>query len=295
MRSFLEVFYFQAKRLIKSVSTWIFLLLMIGSMWMVGTVVKESDTRTIGYVSNGSEATERIMSEVAKTSLMFDVKKYRSEEALLEDVTLGSVQCGFVFDKKFDEIIETLALRKSIEYVYSPYSLMGDVAKETVYSAVIKEAMPYFVVANEEEVFGRGDDEITEYIMKHFEGYFEGDEIFRINEVALERKPLAGGVRISPVHIVAMVYILAFGFVNNAGKRGRNERKATKTLSVSQKRLFNLTGVIATGIVFIGASEIAISCLGVNYTCLIEVILCLVLFLAMIVQKVFISFLISKS
>ena len=117
----------------------------------------------------------------------FDFVIVEDENELTSNVVNGQYECGFVFSDRFDEAFDTdrkVPLKKLIEYVHSPYTTKGEIAKERLFAEILKDYGNVVLTKDCERLFGTSskehDNEVSAYLLNANEEYLNSSEIFTI-------------------------------------------------------------------------------------------------------------------
>lgn len=184
----LRYIFYHLKALLKKRQTWaVIITLAFLAFVYSGITFPSIDNTFIGVVTAGSERAEEMVNSLEERDSLYKVKAYESSEELKKDILNGTLECGFIFDGNFDNMLERGKSKHLIEYVYSPYTTKGLAAKETVFSAFMENYSNEIIMAEYNKIFGSADDEtkeeIIESIKKSNEYYKNSDAIFDIESV----------------------------------------------------------------------------------------------------------------
>lgn len=171
------------KRYIRKRSTWIpiggliLLILLINSISM-----PQADNLLVGIVTNESIYAGKVMELINHGNSCFELVDYQEDEDVMADVQNGTLECAFVFDSRFDEKMKKGNLRHAIEYFSSPFSTKGEVAKETLFAALLEYYSEVVLTQSEADLFAEKDPERMKIILEQNERFKTGDELFYMEE-----------------------------------------------------------------------------------------------------------------
>ncbi len=100
-----------------------------------------------------------------------DFITYTSKDKMTEDISLGKIDSGYVFDDKFDKAVESLDFKKSIDYIVSSSSALQPVANEFIFGKILNKISPE--IANKYFDYEISAD-------KYYNEIFKGDTVFNI-------------------------------------------------------------------------------------------------------------------
>lgn len=134
-----------------------------------------------GIFLDGAECGQDVLDRLAKDDL-YRYVLVDSREALMDEVRAGRLDCGFVLDKRLDEV-ETLAdLDKRIDYICSTSTTKGSILKEKVFAAYLMSAAKLMLAAysRDGKTFAQESEELTRDITGLFTGYLERGETLQV-------------------------------------------------------------------------------------------------------------------
>lgn len=179
----MKILFFKVKASLKKWSTWVVIASIAFLLSVLCGIKIPENTFVVGIVSNGTEIGNVI---IGQTDSAFVFKAYESKEEMSEDVSTGLIECGFVFDESFEERLEKNDKEKAVEYIYSPYTLKGQVAKETVFRYVYEYENSFILSEGLDAVYGDTIDKADkDIIMGKLLGktglYLDGNSTFTVD------------------------------------------------------------------------------------------------------------------
>ena len=186
MRMKLRYIYYHLKALLKRREPWVLIFAVVLLIFVFkGITLPSADNTKVGIVTNGSERAKRVAELMDEDSTIYSVCEYETEEELLTDVRKGALECGFIFDDDFDKLVSHERMKESIQYIYSPYTTKGLVAKESLYSAFLKDYSDDILLSEYRSIFGSNDDslkeEIEDMLIERNAYYLDGNDIFEVD------------------------------------------------------------------------------------------------------------------
>lgn len=130
------------------------------------TITKKAE---IGIYYNCNYRLNNIQSDI------IDFKEYKDLDTMKKDIVLGIIDCGYVFDKKFDNALLNLEFKNSIDYIVSKSSALQPVANEFIFEKILesssdKIAQKFFDSKN-----------IDADTALYYEKFLESDNVFNIS------------------------------------------------------------------------------------------------------------------
>lgn len=177
-----------------------------------------------------------IFNELSSDTVDFIV--YDNKEDMAEDINLGELDSGYVFEEKFDAAFESLDFKKSVDYIISSSSVMQPVTNEFIFREILKEITPDIA-----DNFFKGRISADKY----YEQFLNSDSVFNINfEVVNNDAPKDNeGYRISNVFSVFIMIGTVIASVNVIKDRKKGIRIYNYIYILSSAFLVMISGIIA--------------------------------------------------
>lgn len=179
--------YYGIKASLKRSSTWIVIasLVLLTAVFM-GISIPDGNGTKLGIISGESKRAEEIIEKIKESDSIYEIVRYDDREELVKDLKKGITECGFVFASDFDANIEKGRLKGQIEYISSPYTTKGLVAREVVFAAFLKEYGRDILDEKFPELFEGVSDEtddvgISEFMHNSYAKYLESTDIFTVD------------------------------------------------------------------------------------------------------------------
>ena len=166
-------------------ATWIAAAVMLCFLAIVTEIhIPSSQNRIVGICSQKSGEKAAIVTDLYAQQGAFDYKEYTDATQLYEDVQTGKLECGFVLSDQLEKKLETGDLEKCVQYVVSPYSTKGEVAKETFFASFLRVYSEQILRQNEKNIFLKPDSERMKEILKANERFMQSD-FFKLEQVSV--------------------------------------------------------------------------------------------------------------
>lgn len=174
--------FYHTKALLKKRSTWALLIsIVLFVMIILGINTPDALNTRLGIITNDSTYAKKIIANIKNGDGVYEIIEYDNQDALKEDVLSGKIECGFIFSDKFDKKAREGRMKDTIEYIFSPYTTKGLVAKETLYASFLKYYSEVILMDNYEKIYGEYDEEKADYLLKQNSEYQDSQDIFTVD------------------------------------------------------------------------------------------------------------------
>ena len=195
----------------KSVFTWTFLLckhilklpiipimlLLIPAFTLIVQALPEESTAsgvTIGvYFESDDELSCKMKDKLLSSENAFSFVSYDNRDTLTDDVLLGRLECGYVFDADFSKKIQKGKYDDAIMVIQSPSTIFRSAANEVVFSSLI-QLCGYDILGKYvdiEEIPASQREEAKASLFASYDAYCSSSETFHLDIVT------AGGISIN--------------------------------------------------------------------------------------------------
>ena len=178
--------YYHLKALLKHREPWV----LLGTIVLLIVVFKDItfpsvDNTRVGVVLYDSYRAIAVTDGLIEKSGVYEVTLYEDPESLKKDVLSGELECGFIFDEEFDAKADRGRLNGTIEYVSSPYTTKGLVAKEALFASFLQNYSNDILKKDYPKMFGNQDESLKEEIMELLSDrnayYINSNDIFEVD------------------------------------------------------------------------------------------------------------------
>ena len=178
--------YYHLKAFLKHREPWV----LLGTIVLLIFVFKDItfpnvDNTRVGVVIYDSYRANAVTDGLKEKSGVYEVTLYEDPESLKRDVQSGELECGFIFDEDFDTRADKGRLNGTIEYVYSPYTTKGLVAKEALFASFLQNYSNDILKKDYPKMFGNQDESLKEEIMELLSDrnayYINSNDIFEVD------------------------------------------------------------------------------------------------------------------
>lgn len=178
--------YYHLKAFLKHREPWV----LLGTIVLLIFVFKDItfpnvDNTRVGVVIYDSYRATAVTDGLKEKSGVYEVILYDDPQKLKKDVERGELECGFVFDEDFDSKADRGRLNGSIEYVSSPYTTKGLVAKEALFASFLQNYSNDILRKDYPKMFGNQDESLKEEILELLSDrnayYINSNDIFEVD------------------------------------------------------------------------------------------------------------------
>ncbi len=187
MKKLHRVIFYHIKAMLKHRSVWVVLAVAL-FLYLVFRGIDLPDIRNtkVGIVTNGGRyALSALQHLQEEEESIFRFVPYEKEEELTEDVRAGKLECGFVFSEGFDEDVISGNAKRDIRYINSPYTTKGEIAKEKIYRAFLRDHSTDILAKCADQLFYFNDPAEKEKILDEIEEknryYNKSNDIFMLD------------------------------------------------------------------------------------------------------------------
>lgn len=174
MGAILTWFFLQLKRMLLRLSFWIEMTIIVLILIMINTLhTPDSSNLMVGYVCEDFEPDF--------SGSLLDFVRYQDKSELESALISGKVDCGFFFKNDFLKGLQDDGIKNSIVCMTTPFSLKAEVAKETVYTAVLKERGNRLIMKNISELHTK--KEASELLSEKYRERLLQEGIFSVDTV----------------------------------------------------------------------------------------------------------------
>ncbi len=189
MQKYVKWYLLLVKAQVRRLETWLVLISMsILVILVAGVTMPDISNTTVLVFCQNENVQNEVMECLEKKNSIFDFKIANSEQALKAEVHAGKVECGFVIEDDIKDRFANLQQENAVTYYGSSFSVKGEVAKETIYSALLEMMSEILLRKNAQELYKDVDETMLEELLKRQQEYINSNELFRIEEVMVGEK-----------------------------------------------------------------------------------------------------------
>ena len=228
-------------------ATWIAAAVMLCFLAIVTEIhIPSSQNRIVGICSQKSGEKAAIVTDLYAQQGAFDYKEYTDATQLYEDVQTGKLECGFVLSDQLEKKLETGDPEKCVQYVVSPYSTKGEVAKETFFASFLRVYSEQILRQNEKNIFLKPDSERMKEILKANELFMQCD-FFKLDQVSVEAKSKNRREGTCyPLQGLLGIFLLGFMYFANGRKFEPDGRWTGNCFTRREAILFSMMQTLST-------------------------------------------------
>lgn len=196
---------------------------------------------------------------------------YDDSEAIVEDVAGGSISCGFIINRKYDECILGNKKEKPVKIVISTGYLYAEVEKEKVVSAMLY-ALSDKIIENEiDNTFVDKDCDLFETIVEKKNEYLRSDVLFGADIEYIDLKKDTSSVNLFSFDIFRFVLFLILAGIMLTGldRYSKSGQSLTETFGRYDRLIYLFICQLSKGIILGIAGVVALWVSGNEVTIII--------------------------
>lgn len=197
--------------------TWLAVFAMLSLTLLLSSVTLPGQDNTTVLLYCGDKALlSEVMDALSERESVFTFVEAESLAAVKQEVSAGRAECAFVLADDFRERLEGLELKGLVTYYAAVFTTKGEVAKETLYAALLPIESEVFLETAAPELYEAPDDELLALLKERQQEYLSGTQLFTVREIALsgsgadEEETQAAGAQ--PIRGMLAVFLFLFLF-----------------------------------------------------------------------------------
>lgn len=229
----------------KRPDTWLVLLGMICLTLLLFSVTlpDNSNTRVLVYCADGEFLSE-VMDALAERESVFSFEEADSLEEARRQVISGQAECAFELRPDFRERLREMDVKGLVTYYAASFTTKGEVAKETLYAALLPMESEIFLELAAPVLYENADGELLSDLKERQQEYLEGTQIFTLEEIGFledgeyEKEPLLEAeLKTQPVRGTLALFLFLFLFFS-AGEIQSGEYSGFLLVLDRRKKLY---------------------------------------------------------
>ncbi|MCR4792816.1 MAG: hypothetical protein K5871_08695 [Lachnospiraceae bacterium] len=189
MGTFMMRFFLMLKARLKNPYTYVWVLLMAVSLWLVNeTVIPSRNSSEVVILNLAGECGDKILNILENADEKTTECTYSAvgdEETLRELVRRGQARCGFILPADLKERVLSGDARHAITMVTSTFSVKSAATRETVFAALFR-VMNLEMTENAVRDYFEDPEAASELIRERYEYYLGSEEVFRLEYEVFE-------------------------------------------------------------------------------------------------------------
>lgn len=187
MKKFFQWYLLLGKAQLKRVETYAAVIAIAVLAFVVKAIqIPSADNLKVGiFCESPAQAVELI--HVLKTEdSIYDFVLTNSLSELKDSVKRGEFECGFSLHADYKETFEKNRQDDICDYYCGSFTTKGEVAKETIYIALMKIRSAIYLDMSLSEIYKNPSEELRKKLNEMQEAYLNGDELLQIHEEVIE-------------------------------------------------------------------------------------------------------------
>lgn len=259
------------KMYIKKRSTWIQVCGMILLVGMVLSLhVPDAENRKAGFLVSKDAAAELLLKYLQEES-EFTFVTYDSLEQLETDVKNGSIECGFWIEKHLEERLSQGNWKGCIHYISTPFTVKGEVMKESVYAAFFRVYSDKLLESRETLFFEDSSEKRRIRWLTRSHELWEEKQVFQAEyrevPTAYEKKVY----RVYPLQGMVGLYLLLVLLLSQGKRFEPSGRAVEKAMTESERFWYTCDEILAAGTVSVLSGLLLVLCSPVSRGVLQEI------------------------
>lgn len=254
MEKYLVWYGLQLKVWMKQRSLWLSILgMLLAAFWVTEVKIPDRENVYVGIFQEEGAGAEKLIGKLKQRDSEFLFEVYDNYEAMYQELLEGKLSCAFAISSGFHERAVKMDYKGAVRCITTPYSVWGEVAKETFFAAFLEVYSSYLLQGKAKELFAQEAEEAIKmfneknaFYLENENGALLGIETFYLDtetaqgmadhlmeedsggqpEAVGQRDSAAGNPDVYPVHGV----VGAFWFAIWLTAWGRNFTKNRKAL-----------------------------------------------------------------
>jgi hypothetical protein len=218
---------------------------------------KPSEKVKIAVYYEGGETGDKIVDRLLDYEGYLEFYEAESEKQLIQDVESKDAECGYVFQKDFEEQLNDP--RKQIFTYYAPSSILHEMAKEVVFAAIMEECGGKILADAADSLNLFTIPEAEKELMSSYEKYKSDGSTFAFKYEYVDAsggKSGEGEHTVFPLKGILAVYLLAVGLFSAVNWFQDKEKGIFQSMPFGFKEIGNMI-VIGTPVIWAGLSSLA--------------------------------------
>lgn len=236
----------------KRKSSWLQLAGILLVVLLIGQIrIPDINNTVIGLCNKDGGFAQDIVDELQNGESVFQFEVYENEEEMQQEVLTGKLESGFIFEKGLEQDLKKGKKKKLITSITTPLTTKGAVARETVFAAFLERYSEEILLEQEEQVFGRESEEISEALLEKNQEFLNSDELFRIDfeEVAGNAKGTENTSSTFPVRGMAVLLIFVMILIEHGKKFEQRDCMFEKALTKREEICFEFLRYVSAATV----------------------------------------------
>lgn len=171
---------------------------------------------TVGIFATG-EMGKAVSEDLLSKDYVVKFQNYDDIEKMKEDVEFKNIECGYIFEDKFEQGFNKRDLNRSIGCITSNSSVLHKMINEVIYSSVITKLSPE--IAN--DYLKEKELPFSSYV--NYKKYMESDNLFAVDTVYVDSPQIAAKKIFTVSNVVALYTMLGVVLLSVTAVRDRKK------------------------------------------------------------------------
>lgn len=241
MEKYITWYQLLLKTWVKKKSSWLQIAGMLLVVLLIAQIrIPNANNTVIGLCNKDGKLAQDIVENLQNQESVFQFETYENEKEMQQAVLSGKLESGFIFEEGLEQDLKKGKTKKLITAITTPLTTKGAVAQETVFAAFLERYSEEILLEQEEQVFGRESEEISEVLLEKNQEYLNSDELFRIDfeEIASNAERVEKEAGTFPVRGTAVLLIFVMILIEHGKKFEQRDCVFEKALTKREKIYF---------------------------------------------------------
>lgn len=163
-------------------TSWLMTVGLVAIIILVqGIHIPDAENTKVGVCVSDDIYGAKIGQTLVQADSIFEFVICENDVKLQEDIEAGHVECGFIFDEDFENLVRNGQTQDVITYLCTPMTVKGEVAQETVFAAFLQIYGETVLYDSEPLIFGSHDEERMALLLEKYQYYLENSSLFTLN------------------------------------------------------------------------------------------------------------------
>lgn len=247
------------KRSLKKLSFILLLILMVLLCYLLkNRITEEGNSLTAGiYVEVPGEKTSEITTSLIENYDSVSFYMCDSLSELKEKVATNEYECGYVFDKDFEENLKNNNLDEIVDVYYSPATFLTSMTNEYVFSEIFKEYAFNEMVAfiSDKDMFHISDvNNLKDELRPSYDSYINSDDTFSFEYIDSENKTIDNSKIMSSYILLSIkglvaLFIMFAGFIGTFNLYKDEKVHVFRAFSKSERMFCKMSEIFSISII----------------------------------------------
>ena len=235
------------KQNMKKPAMWVLLasMLLLLGIFLVARF-PDGTNRQVAICYNNSNYSSMVKKNLDQKTGSFVILECEDEETVIKLIESGEAECGFVFSKQFDKMVENGEWKNMIRCYTSSFAVKSEVAKEQLYAAIFPLYGQWLLTETQDEIYAIPDEERLKMLLEKNEEYVSGGLILDFEEITVGDATQAENSNRYLIQALVELFVLLTMLLSAGGYGQKETAQISSALFVSDKPKFVFMNLFAS-------------------------------------------------